>query len=167
MKKKNVIVIVIIVAVIFTLGFSYHRFTCNEITDTYDWITLRNIYSTLDDILYTYENQYHNQSVDENEIKNNLIFVEYFQQMNTYEWYLSLYPRLGDVSFHISKIAKMNDDGINEKELEYLINVRDKLKIYINKINDELEEISIRRMFGIFRRSNVAELKTIFDDSSY
>ncbi len=24
------------------LAYGYNRFTCNEITDTYDWITLRN-----------------------------------------------------------------------------------------------------------------------------
>jgi hypothetical protein len=59
----------------------------------------------------------------------------------------------------------MNDGGISKKELVYVIYVRDSLKMYIDKINDELEEISIRRMFGIFRKSNVAELEDIFNDT--
>jgi hypothetical protein len=57
----------------------------------------------------------------------------------------------------------MNDGGISKKELVYVIYVRDSLKVYIDKINDELEEKSIRRMFGIFRKSNVAELVDIFN----
>lgn len=165
MKNRKVIVIIII-AVILTLGYGYHRFTCNEITDTYNYITLRNIYYTLNDIIYTYEKQYHNQIVEESEIKSSLIFREYFQQMNTYEWYLSLYARLSPIGLVISEIADIDDEGITKQELEYLINVRDKLKIYIDKINDELEEKSIRRMFGIFRKSNVEELEAIFVESS-
>lgn len=165
MKTRKVIII-IIVAVILTLGYGYHRFTCNEITDTYNWITLRNIYITLDDIVETYEKQYHNQTVDEDEIKNNLIFREYFHQMNTYEWYLSLSSRLSPIKLDIMEIANIDDEGISKQELEYLINVRDKLKIYIYKINDELEEKSIKRMFGIFRKSNVVELEAIFTEFS-
>lgn len=115
---------------------------------------------TLDDIVGTYEEQYNNQFVDEDEIKNNLVFREYFHQMDTYEWYLSLYPRLS------WKIANIDDEGISKQELEYLINVRDKLKIYIDKINEELEEKSIRRIFGIFRKSNVIELEAIFTEYS-
>nr|WP_312578018.1 hypothetical protein [Sedimentibacter sp.] len=164
--KKGKITVIIIIIVIFTLGYSYHWFTCNEITDTYDWITLRNIYSTLDDLVITYEKQYNNQNVDENGIKDNLIFKEYFHQMNTYEWYLSLSPRLNDVKSYIGKISDIDDDGISEKELEYLINVRAKLKIYLDKINEELDEVSIRRIFGIFRKSNVDELQSIFNETS-
>lgn len=154
--------IVLIVVVILTLGYGYNRFTSNEIIDTYNWITLRNIYITLDDIVDTYEEQYNNQIADEDEIKNNLVFREYFHQMNTYEWYLSLYPRLSSINLNIMKIANIADDGINKQELEYLINVRDKLKIYIDKTNGELEGKSIRRIFGIFRKSNVVELEAIF-----
>jgi len=164
--KTRKVIIIIIVAVILTLGYGYHRFTCNEITDTYNWITLRNVYITLDDIIETYEKQYRNQIVDEDEINNNLVFREYFHQMNTYEWYLSLYPRLSSISLDISEIADINDEGISEQELECLIKLRDKLKIYIDKINDELEGKSIRRMFGIFRKSNVDELEAIFVESS-
>lgn len=161
MKRRKVIIILIVV-VILTLGYGYHLFTSNEIIDTYNWITLRNIYITLDDIVDTYEEQYNNQIVDEDEIKSNLVFREYFHQMNTYEWYLSLYPRLNSISVDIREIADIDDEGISEQELEYLINVRDKLKIYIDRINDELEEKSLRRMFGIFRNSNVEELEAIF-----
>lgn len=164
--KTRKIIIVLIVAVILTLGYGYNRFTCNEIIDTYNWITLRNIYMTLDYIVGTYKEQYNNQFVDEDEIKNNLVFREYFHQMDTYEWYLSLYPRLSSISIDIWKIANIDDEGISKQELEYLINVRDKLKIYIDKINEELEEKSIRRIFGIFRKSNVIELKAIFTEYS-
>lgn len=162
--KKRKIIIIFIVVLILILAYGYNRFTCNEITDTYDWITLRNIYITLDDFLDTYEKQYNNQIVDEDEIKNNLIFKEYFHQMNTYEWYLSLSPRLSAIRYDIRKTADIDDEGISKQELEYLINVRDKLKIYNDKINDELEGKSLRRMFGIFRKSNVEELGTIFRD---
>lgn len=162
MKMKKVIII-IIAAMIFTLIYGYHRFSCNEITDTYDWITIRNIYSTLDDLAATYEAQYNNQKTSEDEIKSNPIIREYFRQMNIYEWYLSLSPRLSSISLHIRKIADIDYGGISVNELEYLINVRDELKIYLDKINEEHEEISIRRMFGIFRKSNVDELNIIFD----
>lgn len=161
MKRRKVIIILIVV-VILTLGYGYHLFTSNEIIDTYNWITLRNIYITLDDIVDTYEEQYNNQIVDEDEIKSNVVFREYLHQMNTYEWYLSLYPRLNSISVDIREIADIDDEGISEQELDYLINVRDKLKIYIDKINDELEEKTLRRMFGIFRKSNVEELEAIF-----
>lgn len=151
MNNRKVIFI-IIAALILTLGYGYHWFTKNEIIDTYNWITLRNIYTTLDDIVDTYEEQYNNQIVDEDEIENNLVFREYFHQMNTYEWYLSLYPRLNSIKADIREIADIDGDGISEHELEYLVNVRDKLKIYIDKINNELEEKSLRRIFGIFRK---------------
>lgn len=165
MKIKKAVIIIIVV-MIFTLGYGYHRFSCNEITDTYDWITLRNIYSTLDDLITTYEMQYKNQNVNEDEVKSNLIIKEYLRQMNTYEWYLSLSPRLSSVRLYAGKISDIDYGGISIEELEYLINVRDKLKIYLDKINEELEEVSIRRMFGIFRKSNADELKTIFDGYS-
>ena len=163
MKKRKIIIILIVVMILIS-AYGYHRFTYNEITDTYDCITLRNIYITLVDFLDIYEKQYHNNIVDEDEIKNNLIFKEYFHQMNTYEWYLSLSPRLSSISYDMRKIADIDDEGINKQELEYLINVRDKLKIYNDRINDQLEEKSIRRMFGIFRKSNADELKAIFTD---
>ena len=162
--KKRRIVIIFTVILILILAYGYHRFTCNEITDTYDWTTLKNIYITLDDLLDTYEKQNNNNILDEDEIKNNLIFKEYFHQMNTYEWYLSLSPRLNSISYDIRQIADIDDGGISKQELEYLINVRDKLKIYNDKINGELEEKSIRRMFGIFRKSNVDELEAVFAD---
>lgn len=163
MKKSRIIIIISVAVLLLALCYSYYKFEYNEITDTYDWNTLRNIYSELDDFLDTYEKQYQNQSVYEFEIKNNLLLKKYFNQMHTYEWYLSLSPRLSSVSYYIGKIADMNDGGISEKELVYVIYVRDSLKVYIDKINDELEEISIRRMFGIFRKSNVAELEDIFN----
>lgn len=164
MKK---VVLIIFLAIIFTFGYGYHRFTCNEITDTFNWITLRNIYITLDDIVETYGKQYHNQAVEEDEIKNNLIFQEYFHQMNTFEWYLSLNSRLSSIRLEISKIADIDDGGISEQELEYLINLRNELEIYIDKIDNELEEKSIARVFGgLFRKSNVKELESIFGDAS-
>lgn len=163
-RKFNII---IILAIILSLTYGYYRFTSNEIIDTYNWITLQNIYITLDDIVETYEMQYNNQAVDEDEIKNNLVFREYFLQFNTYDWYLSLYPRLSPIRPYIYKMVDMDDDGISVQELEYLIKVRDKLEIYIKKINDELEEKSIRRMFGIFRKSNVDELKAVFSQDKY
>lgn len=86
--------------------------------------------------------------------------------MDNYEWYLSLYPHLSPIRLDIRKIADIDDEGISKQELDYLVNVRDKLKIYIDKINDELEEKSIRRMLGIFRKSNVDELEAIFVESS-
>ena len=163
MKKSRIIIIISVAVLLLALCYSYYKFEYNEITDTYNWITLRNIYSELDDLLDTYEKQYKNRSVYEFEIKNNLLLRKYFNQMHTYEWYLSLSPRLSSVSYYIGKIADMNDGGISKKELVYVIYVRDSLKVYIDKINDELEEKSIRRMFGIFRKSNVAELVDIFN----
>lgn len=163
MKKSKIIIIISVAILLLALCYSCYKFEYNEITDTYDWITLRNIYSELDDFLDIYEKQYQNQSVYEFEIKNNLLLKKHFNQMHTYEWYLSLSPRLSSISYYIGRIADMNDGGISEKELVYLIYVRDSLKVYIDKINDELEEISIRRMFGIFRKSNAAELEDIFN----
>ena len=75
---------------------------------------------------------------------------------------LILISSSSSVSYYIGKIADMNDGGIS-KRIIYVIYVRDSLKVYIDKINDELEEKSIRRMFGIFRKSNVAELVDIFN----
>ena len=163
MKKSKIIIIISVAVLLLALCNSYFKFECNEITDTYDWITLRNIYVELDDFLDTYEKQYQNRSIYEFEIKSNLLLRKYFNQMHTYEWYLSLSPRLNSISYYVFKIADMNDDGISKKELVYLTYVRDSLKGYIYKINDELEEVSIRRMFGIFRKSNVAELVDIFN----
>lgn len=163
MKKSKIIIIISVAVLLLALCYSCYKFEYNEITDTYDWITLRNIYSELDDFLDTYEKQYQNRSVYEFEVKNNLLLRKYFNQMHTYEWYLSLSPRLNSVRYYIGKIADMNDGGISNKELVYMIYVRDSLKVYIDKINDELEEISIRRMFGIFRKSNAAELEDIFN----
>lgn len=74
--------------------------------------------------------------------------------------------RLSSIKLNIRKIADIDYDGINKQELEYLTTVRDKLKIYIDKTNGELEEKSIRRMFGIFRKSNVDELETVFTEFS-
>lgn len=163
MKKSRIIIIISVAVLLLALCYSYYKFEYNEITDTYNWITLRNIYSELDDLLDTYEKQYKNRSVYEFEIKSNLLIKKYFNQMHTYEWYLSLSPRLSSISYYVGKIADMNDGGISKKELTYVIYVRDSLKVYIDKINDELEEISIRRIFGIFRKSNVAELVDIFN----
>lgn len=163
MKKRRIIVIISVAALLLALCYSYYKFECNEITDTYDWITLRNIYSELDDFLDSYEKEYQNRSIYEFEIKNNLLLKKYFNQLHTYEWYLSLSPRLSSLSYYIGKIADMNDGGISKKELVYVTYVRDSLKVYIDKINDELEETSIRRMFGIFRKSNAAELEEIFN----
>ncbi len=163
MKKSKIIIIISVAILLLVLCYSWYKFEYNEITDTYDWITLRNIYSELDDFLDTYDKQYENQSTYEFEIKNNLLIKEYFNQMHTYEWYLSLSPRLSSVRYYIGKIADMNDGGISEKELVYMTYVRDRLKVYIDKINDELEEISLKRMFGIFRKSNAAELEDIFN----
>ena len=163
MKKSKIIIIISVAILLLALCYSCYKFEYNEITDTYNWITLRNIYSELDDFLDIYEKQYQNQSVYEFEIKNNLLLKKHFNQMHTYEWYLSLSPRLSSISYYIGRIADMNDGGISEKELVYMIYVRDSLKVYIDKINDELEEVSIRRMFGIFRKSNIAELEDIFN----
>ena len=163
MKKSRIIIIISVAILLLVLCYSCYKFEYNEITDTYNWITLRNIYSELDDFLDIYEKQYQNQSVYEFGIKNNLLLKKHFNQMHTYEWYLSLSPRLSSISYYIGRIADMNDGGISEKELVYMIYVRDSLKVYIDKINDELEEVSIRRMFGIFRKSNIAELEDIFN----
>lgn len=54
MKKRRIIVIISVAALLLALCYSYYKFECNEITDTYDWITLRNIYSELDDFLDSY-----------------------------------------------------------------------------------------------------------------
>jgi hypothetical protein len=73
MKKRRIIVIISVAALLLALCYSYYKFECNEITDTYDWITLRNIYSELDDFLDSYEKEYQNRSIYEFEIKNNLL----------------------------------------------------------------------------------------------
>lgn len=156
MSKKNLSILIIVIIVLFTLFYTYYRFKLNEVIEQYDFITLANVSSTLDELLYVYENG------DESD----QVFTEYFSRFNTYSWYFGQSPRLSGISFRIGSISDMIDDGINQDELNYLVSIRDKIEIFLNKINDERSNISLIRLQGAFRKSNVEELEAILEGNS-
>ena len=68
--------------------------------------------------------------------------------------------------FRINTISDIPNDGITQEELNYLVSLHDKVEIFLNKINDERRKISLIRLQGAFRKSNVEELKAILDGNS-
>ncbi|KPU46367.1 hypothetical protein OXPF_00090 [Oxobacter pfennigii] len=129
-----------------------------------NYVTIINVHSTIDDVV----------DLCEGEDYNELLIEEYADHMITLARYAQMSPNIGGISYPLSKIEYIikgtMHDKIGKEQLKYLIRVRDKLRVFRDKINsefEEIEEVSIDRIkigiFGIFRKSNVDELKDIFD----
>ncbi len=146
-------IILIIVLVLIAFFYIYHNTKFINTVDSYDFVTLVNIESTLDRILYEYENGEDNEQ----------ILHEYFNKFYTYSWYLSISPRLRVTYFKVSRIPDILDDGITEEELNYLVSVRDNLEIFIKRLNEEWSKPAFLRTHGIFSKSDIEELKKIYD----
>ncbi|WP_406241869.1 hypothetical protein ACF3M2_12445 [Tissierella carlieri] len=156
MSKRKLLVLLLIGIILVSLFYNYYKFKLNAVVEEYDFITLTNVSYTLKEILYVYEN------VDE----NTQVLDEYFTRFNTYSWYFGQSPRLSGISFRINTISDIPNDGITQEELNYLVSLHDKVEIFLNKINDERRKISLIRLQGAFRKSNVEELKAILDGNS-
>lgn len=153
MKKAKTIIIFIIVILLLIFSFSYYSFKYNEVADSYDFTTLKNVYLTIDEILDVYER----------EEFNNQILEVLFDQIHAYAWYSQVSPNLGCISYELDEIAGINYENLSNDDLESLMNVRDELRKFNDKINIEISKVSIKRIFGIFGKTNINELNTIFD----
>lgn len=141
------------VFVLLVLFYIYHNTKFYNTVDSYDFVTLRNIKSTLDRILYAYENGKDNEQ----------ILLEHFDKFYTYLGYLNESPRLGGIDFEVSRMPDILDDGITEEELNYLVSVRDNLEMFLKRVNEKWSKPEFLRIHGIFSKSDIKELEKIFD----
>lgn len=146
-KRKSVILLIIVL--FFISNFTYFTIKYNTVTDLYDFVTLRNLHSTINNILGYY--------IDE--VDNDEVLYNYFRKMYEHAWYFNLSPRLHSIDIYVEDLSDIIDDGVSEEEKEHLAKTHDELKIFINKINDKISNKF--RIQSLFNKANINELKDI------